>query len=175
MNIYQTQAEAKVADIILESLLALGYELVRVKIFKGGATPTLQLMLGKADDSAINIKDCEVASRHVSVLLDVADPLQYQYNLEVSSPGIDRPLTRIKDFKKAIGQNIKLQTAISFAGRRNFIGAIAAANEEEINLRSHDGQGEYKIQYTAINEAKLLVEPPSAMKKAQKKIKSKKE
>ncbi len=176
MNIYQTQAEAKVANMLIDPLQSLGYELVRVKMFKGGGTPTLQLMLDKADGLAITVSDCEQASRHVSVLLDLEDPLECQYNLEVSSAGIDRPLTRVKDFIKAVGQRVKLQTSISLAGQRNFIGLLNAADEENIKLHSRNSDEEYTIRYVDINEAKLLIEPNAIMGKAPRKTeKSKKE
>jgi ribosome maturation factor RimP len=156
MNIYQNAAEAKIAEVIAESLLAMGYELVRLKIFRGKGASTIQVMLDRTDDKAITIADCETASRHAAVLLDKEEVFSGQYNLEVSSPGIDRPLTRVKDFIANVGMEVKLSTIISYNGQKNFSGLLLYADEMEIKLQTKDSSGEFSMNYDNIAEAKLI-------------------
>jgi ribosome maturation factor RimP len=158
MNIYQNAAEAKIAEVINESLLALGYELVRLKIFRGKGSSTVQVMLDRVDGKAITIADCEAASRHAAVLLDKENAFSGQYNLEVSSAGIDRPLTRAKDFIANIGKEVKLSTIIPYGGQKNFTGLLLHADEAEIKLQTKDNSSEFSMNYDNIAEAKLIVQ-----------------
>lgn len=116
---------AKIAPIIEPSLEAMGYDLVRVH-WTEGSNRTLQIMAERKDGKEINVDDCAEISHTVSALLDVEDPIEGAYRLEVSSPGIDRPLTKMEHFAAHIGDEVKIEMAIPQQGRKRFRGVIVA-------------------------------------------------
>jgi ribosome maturation factor RimP len=124
---------AAIAEPVLE---ALGFRLVRVRI-SGLSGCTLQIMAERADGS-MTIEDCETISRALSPVLDVADPLENAYRLEVSSPGIDRPLVRRSDFERFAGHLIKVEMAIAAEGRRRFRGVLLGAQGDAAHIRRDD-------------------------------------
>jgi ribosome maturation factor RimP len=124
----------RISALINPELEALGYELVRVQYMGGGSGKTLQIMADRADGKPMLVDDCEVISNRLSEVLDVADPVQENYVLEVSSPGIDRPLTRLKDFARFEGFEAKVQLRNAQEGQRNFSGKLCGVEGEDVNL-----------------------------------------
>ncbi len=131
----------QVVSIIEPSLADLGYELVRVH-FGGGHKPLLQIMLDRIDGEEIAIDDCTLASRTISALLDVADPIPEAYELEVGSPGIDRPLTRAKDFDSFAGFEAKVELKQAVDGRRRFRGRLLGLDEGMVRLADPESEDE---------------------------------
>lgn len=126
-------AVARIEQIIGPSVEGMGYALVRVQM-SGGLRPTLQIMAERQDDRAMTVDDCADISRAVSALLDVEDPLPGAYTLEVSSPGIDRPLTRLKDFERFKGLEVRVETAVPLDGRKRFRGILEGIAGEDVRL-----------------------------------------
>src|SRR5436189_3842150 len=115
---------ARVAAISEPVLDGIGYRLVRVKIF-GADGCTVQIM-AERPDGTMTVEDCEAASRALSPVLDVADPIDRAYRLEISSPGIDRPLVRRSDFERYFGHLVKIDMAVAHEGRKRFRGMLGA-------------------------------------------------
>ncbi len=136
-------------------MAAMGFELVRVAL-GGGNRPTVQLMVDRADGEVVSIEDCAAISREVSVLLDVEDPLPGAWTLEVSSPGIDRPLTRVKDWNRFAGHLARAETTTPIAGRRRFSGVVLGADQRSARLRLDDGT-EVALPLTELRRAKLVL------------------
>jgi ribosome maturation factor RimP len=156
MAVFKTQTESRVFDIINKSLDVMGYEIVRIRTNPTPKNKTLQIMLDRKDGNEINIGDCEKASKEVSTLLYVEDFAVDDYNLEVSSPGLDRPLTRVKDFTNSIGKFAKLTAGVPVEGRRKFYGRIEAVEENDIIVIDiKDEDMILKINFEDISEAKL--------------------
>ncbi|WP_369755443.1 MULTISPECIES: ribosome maturation factor RimP [Falsihalocynthiibacter] len=131
----------------------LGYELVRVRLM-GGDEKTLQIMAQKADGS-MEVDDCAKVSTEVSATLDVEDPIDGVYALEVSSPGIDRPLTRLKDFDLWNGYEAKLELTDAIDGRRRFKGILAGTADGEVLITVTEGTIGLKFEWLA--DAKLIL------------------
>lgn len=146
-----------VMSIIEPSLVDLGYELVRVH-FGGGHKPILQIMFDRIDGEEITIEDCTLASRTISALLDVADPISEAYELEVGSPGIDRPLTRSKDFASFVGFEAKVELRQAVDGRRRFRGELLGLDDGMVRLADPDGAGEeIALPVNDVLKAKLVL------------------
>ncbi len=145
--------DRRMAEIITPVLEDMGYELVRLRMM-GGETPTLQIMADKPD-GGIEVDDCAEISNAVSALLDVEDPISDAYNLEVSSPGIDRPLTRLKDFEAFEGYEAKLETAELIDGRKRFKGQLSGVDGDEVLINISEGTIGLKFDWLA--EAKLVL------------------
>ena len=131
---------ARVALIAAPALAALGYRLVRVRI-SGAAGQTVQIM-AERPDGTMTIEDCELASRALSPVLDVADPIEGPYRLEISSPGIDRPLVRRSDFDRYAGHVAHVEMLVLVNGRRRFRGELAGTDGDCVRLRRSDAAGE---------------------------------
>lgn len=144
-----------VTDIINETVAALGFELVRVS-YGGGRKPTLQIM-AERPDGTMTVEDCAKLSREISAILDVEDPLDGEFLLEVSSPGIDRPLTRPKDFVRWVGFDAKVELEEATEGRRRFRGTIKAAADDTITLDVSDVKEPVVVSYADISKAKLIL------------------
>jgi ribosome maturation factor RimP len=155
MAVYQTQAEKRIFELIEEAVGSLGYEIVRVKSFHLGRSKTLQVMIDKQNGEDIVIDDCEAVSRRISTLLDVEDVIQDRYNLEVSSPGLNRPLTRLKDFENNIAKVAKITLFEAVESRRKFFASITAVEGEKISLEIKDPTLTAVIDYNNIEEAFL--------------------
>ncbi|MGQ0483783.1 MAG: ribosome maturation factor RimP [Hyphomicrobiales bacterium] len=125
----ETGPSLRVAALVEPVLQDMGFRLVRVKM----SGPTLQIMAERPDGS-FSIDDCEKVSRAISPMLDVADPIATRYQLEVSSPGIDRPLVRPGDFEAWTGQEVKIEMAVPVAGRKRFRGQLEGFHEGEVRL-----------------------------------------
>ncbi|MBP0493818.1 ribosome maturation factor RimP [Roseomonas sp. SG15] len=147
--------EARIAAAITPALGQMGYEIVRVQV-QGKERPTVQIMADRADGSLINVEDCEAISHTVSAVLDVDDPFPGEWNLEVSSAGIDRPLTRTKDWVRFASQVATVELNMPQEGRRRFRGRILAADENEVRLKLDEG-GEITLPRGNIRRAKLVL------------------
>ena len=150
--------EARIAKIVEPAIVGLGYRLVRVKLSAMNGT-TLQIMAERPDGS-MNVDDCEVVSRDLSPLLDVEDPIDREYNLEVSSPGIDRPLVRRSDFETWGGHLARIELEQLLNGRKRFRGKLAGVDGDELRIAldsSKDGDSHALVPLSAIAEAKLVL------------------
>lgn len=147
--------EARVAQIANPVIEDLGYRLVRVKISSrdGG---TLQIMAERSDGT-LGIDDCETISRNLAPVLDVADPIPTAYRLEVSSPGMDRPLVRRSDFVRAIDHDIKLEMRVAVGGRKRFQGTVLAVGDDALHLRLDASEDEASLRLDDISEARLVL------------------
>ena len=149
--------DRRLADIVAPVVEGMGYELVRIRLM-GGKTKTLQIM-AERPDGGIEVDDCAEISTAVSATLDVEDPLEDRYALEVSSPGIDRPLTRLKDFDTWQGYEAKLETTEMIDGRRRFKGVLQGVEGDEVLVEIED-QGEpvtIGIEFDWLSDAKLVL------------------
>ena len=145
----------KITQTVEPSLEAMGYALVLVKMGDGGHRKTLTLMAERKDGKAMSFDDCTEISRMTSALLDVEDPITMAYDLEVCSPGIDRPLVKLADFSRYIGYEAKIETMIPIDGRKRFRGAIKAVEGETILLSMPESEA--RIGFNGIRYAKLVM------------------
>ncbi len=145
--------DRRLAEIITPVIEDMGFELVRVR-FMGGKTKTLQIM-AERPDGGIEVEDCAAISTAVSATLDVEDPIEDQYTLEVSSPGIDRPLTRLKDFEVWAGYEAKIETAEMIDGRRRFKGTLEGVEDGEVLIKI--AEGIIGLQFDWLSDAKLVL------------------
>jgi ribosome maturation factor RimP len=153
----KTAIDRRLADIVGPVIEGMGFELVRIRLM-GGKTRTLQIMADKPD-GGIDVDDCGEISTAVSLVLDVEDPVEDQYILEVSSPGIDRPLTRLKDFDTWSGWEARVETTELIDGRRRFKGTLAGTEGEEVLIEIEEG-GEMLtvgLKFDWLSDAKLIL------------------
>lgn len=157
--IVETGLDRRVAEIIEPTIEQLGYRLVRVRMSAQNGL-TLQIMCER-NDGTMTVEDCEAVSMAVSPVLDVEDPIDKAYHLEVSSPGIDRPMVRRSDFSRWLGHLVKCETSILIDSRKRFRGKIVAADAEGFTIeRDQPAYGEEPsviIPFTALAEAKLIL------------------
>ena len=149
--------DRKLAEIITPVIEDMGFELVRLRLM-GGKTHTLQIM-AERPEGGIEVDECAEISNAVSAILDVEDPLVDSYVLEVGSPGIDRPLTRLKDFATFEGYDARLETSELIDGRKRFKGVLAGVEGEEVLINIED-QGEtvtVGLQFDWLADAKLVL------------------
>ncbi|TYC51855.1 ribosome maturation factor RimP [Rhodobacterales bacterium] len=151
--------DARVAAIVEPVIEDLGYRLVRTRISAANGC-TLQIM-AERPDGTMTVEDCETVSRAVSPALDVEDPINRAYHLEVSSPGIDRPLVRAGDFERWAGHELKVEMAVLQDGRKRFRGMLLGAENGQAKLRLPDApEGEsdtVELPLADIGEAKLVL------------------
>lgn len=147
--------EARVLALIAPSILAMGYEIVRVRL-SGKERPTLQIMADRTDEAPISVDDCEAISRSVSAILDVEDPIKSAYTLEVSSPGIDRPLTRAKDWTRWSGHLARVELAVPLEGRKRFSGTVLGLEGQAGKLKLDDG-AEVALPLASVRSARLVL------------------
>lgn len=152
---HRTGLEVTLAAMIVPTLTAMGYELVRVQIL-GRERPTVQVMADRADGTLIGVEDCEAISHAISAVLDVEDPIPGAWTLEVSSAGIDRPLTRVKDWNRFAGHRAKVELADLLDGRKRFAGMVLGAGEDAARLRLDDGT-EVALPLGMIRRAQLVL------------------
>ena len=149
-------ARAEVLQEIIEPVIkALGFQLWGIEYIGQGRHTLLRIYIDK--EGGINIEDCAEASRHISSILDVEDPISSEYTLEVSSPGLDRILFTLEQFQAHLGQVIKVRLTEGFAGRRNFSGALKNIANEEIVLIV--GEEEFTIPYELVEKASIVSDP----------------
>jgi ribosome maturation factor RimP len=157
--IKETGLEARISRIVEPVANGLGYALVRVKITPENGC-TLQIM-AEDEHGRFTITDCENLSKDLSPVLDVEDPIDREYHLEVSSPGIDRPLVRKRDYERFIGHEAKVELLDMINGRKRFRGDIFAVDDEGVTIRLPDAPGgtdpDHKLAFNTIAEAKLVM------------------
>lgn len=151
----QASLEARIAATIEPAVEHMGYELVRVLLL-GRDRPTVQIMADRADGSQITVEDCERISDAVSAVLDVEDPLPGAWTLEVSSAGIDRPLTRVKDWNRFAGHQARIELLAPVDGRKRFTGTVLGADENEARLRLETGE-DVTLPLRDVRRAKLVL------------------
>jgi ribosome maturation factor RimP len=148
--------DARLAAIVEPALAGMGYRLVRVHV-SGRDGCTVQIM-AERPDGTFTIEDCEAASRAVSPAIDVEDPIKGGYRLELSSPGIDRPLVRLSDFERAAGDEAKIEMNAMVGGRKRFRGEITGVEGEFALVRNKDNAGEiFRLPIAEMLEAKLVL------------------
>jgi ribosome maturation factor RimP len=157
--IKESALERRIAAIVEPIAIDLGFSLVRVKITQDNGM-TLQIMAEDAE-GRFTINDCEALSKEVSPALDVEDPIEREYHLEVSSPGIDRPLVRRRDFAAYVGHEAKIELADPIDGRKRYRGLIQAVDETSFTIRLPDAPAgtdpDHKLEFARLAEAKLVM------------------
>ena len=154
------QLTDRIAAMIEPALAAMGYEIVRVQLGGGRRSATLQIMCDRLDGQALTLDNCAEISRLASAVLDVEDPIAGEYTLEVSSPGLDRPLTRPKDFERFAGAEARLELNLPVAGRKRFRGVLRGLDDGAVILDT--GDGERRLALADIEKARLV---PAGMPK----------
>lgn len=144
-----------VAQLIEPSLESMGYDLVRVQISGGASDMCLQIMAERQDRIEMNVEDCASISRNISTILDVEDPIRDAYTLEVSSPGMDRPLVRLEDYTRFAGFEARIDTREAIVARKRFRGRLEGVDGETV-LIEVDGEP-YEIPFGDILRAKLVL------------------
>ena len=132
----------------------MGYDLIEIEHFPNPKHGVLRLYIDK--EEGITIDDCSDVSRQISALIDVEDPVRGQFNLEVSSPGMDRPLRRVKDFQRFTGSKVKLKTIMPLDGQRNFSGRLLEADEESLTIETDTE--EITLPMNALEKARVVPE-----------------
>jgi ribosome maturation factor RimP len=155
--IAKTAMDRRLADIVQPVIEGLGFELVRIRLM-GGTTRTLQIMADKPE-GGIEVDHCGDISTAVSAVLDVEDPIEENFILEVSSPGIDRPLTRLKDFEMWKGWEARIETTELIDGRRRFRGTLGGVEGDEVLIALDEGKEPIVIglQFDWLSDAKLIL------------------
>jgi len=157
--ITETGLDQRLADIIEPVLIGMGFRLVRVRMLNQNGS-TMQVM-AERNDGTMTVQDCEEVSMAISPVLDVEDPVDKEYHLEVSSPGIDRPMVRKSDFVRWQGNIVKCETSILIDNRKRFRGKIAEVDADGFTLdRDQVAYGEeprVTIPFTALADAKLIL------------------
>ncbi|MBB3931090.1 ribosome maturation factor RimP [Kaistia hirudinis] len=157
--IVESGVDARVAAIAEPVVEGLGYRLVRVKTSRRNGL-TLQIM-AERPDGTMSVSDCEAISRDLSPALDVEDPISEAYHLEVSSPGIDRPLVRRSDFERWAGHVAKIELTVPVEGRRRFRGTVLGLEGDDVALKVDDvpegATDRFRLPLSAIGEAKLVL------------------
>jgi ribosome maturation factor RimP len=152
----ETGIAARVAAVVAPVLGGLGFRLVRAKV-SGLDGCTVQIMAERPDGS-MPIEDCEAVSRALSPVLDIADPIDHAYRLEISSPGLDRPLVRRSDFERHAGAVVKVELATAMDGRRRFRGVLLGIEGDAVRLRPEpDLEGAVLLRFDDMADARLVV------------------
>ncbi len=145
--------DRRLAEIVQPVIEGMGFELVRIRLM-GGKSSTVQIM-AERPEGGIEVDDCAEISIAVSAVLDVEDPIEENYTLEVSSPGIDRPLTRLKDFETWTGYEAKIETTELIDGQRRFKGILAGVEGDEVLIEID--QGTIGLKFDWLSDAKLVL------------------
>lgn len=156
--IAKTAIDQRLAGMVAPLIESLGFELVRLRLMSG-KSQTLQIM-AERPEGGIEVDDCAAISTAVSALLDVEDPIEGEYSLEVSSPGIDRPLTRLKDFEAWADYEARLETSELIEGRRRFKGILRGTEDDEVLIEIAGANGEdltIGLKFEWLTEAKLIL------------------
>jgi ribosome maturation factor RimP len=142
----------KLIKLLEPAIENMGYELADLELKSGGADGLVRIFIDKAE--GIGIEDCEAVSRQVSAILDVEDPVEGNFALEVSSPGLDRTLTKPAHFKRFMGQDVRVKLRFPLSGRRNYRGALTSADDEKIEVEV-DGES-HSLPIATIESARLI-------------------
>ena len=144
--------KAELANLIEPTVVNLGYELADLELKLGGRDGVVRVFIDKPD--GVDLTDCELVSKQLSAVLDVEDPLPGHYTLEVSSPGLDRKLTKPSHFQRFLGETVRVKLRFPLEGRRNFRGTLRAADDKTIEVEV-DGKS-YRLDMAAIESARLI-------------------
>ena len=150
----------EVERLIGPSMEAMGFRLVRLALMGEAAMPIFQIMAEPLDGSEMNVDHCADLSRAVSAILDVEDPIEAAYALEVSSPGVDRPLVRPEDFARYAGYQARIETGQPIEGRRKFAGRLLGLDEDSVAISVTDSDNsvkEFAVPFESILRAKLVL------------------
>ena len=147
---------AELERMIEPEVKSLGFDLVRVMMIGGTSDPTLQIMAEKPDTRQLDLSDCEIISRRLSDWLDANDPIDGAFRLEVSSPGIDRPLTRLQDYTDWAGHEARITLAEPSEGRKQYSGILNGIDGQTVQFTDKSGR-EHTLPFDAISSAKLLL------------------
>jgi ribosome maturation factor RimP len=155
--IAKSATDRRMAEILTPVVEGMGFEIVRIRLM-GGMTKTLQIMVQRPD-GGIEVDECAQISTAISAVLDVEDPLEDAYALEVSSPGIDRPLTRLKDFEAWEGYEARIETTEMIDGRRRFKGVLAGIEGDEVLINLEEGAETLTVglHFDWLSDAKLIL------------------
>jgi ribosome maturation factor RimP len=153
---YRVTDVAGLAKQIEPEVKSLGFELVRVAMIGGTSDPTLQIMAERPDTRQLDLSDCETISRRLSDWLDANDPIEGTFRLEVSSPGIDRPLTRVQDFADWAGHEARISVKEPRNNRKQFSGTLEGLDGESVKLTDKSGAA-HLVPFSDISSAKLLL------------------
>lgn len=139
-------------------VVGMGFDLIEIEHFPNPKHGVLRLYIDTPEGSekGVVVEDCSAVSRQISALIDVEDPITGQFNLEVSSPGLDRPLRRLQDFQRFIGALVKVKTAMPLEGQRNFKGRMLEVNEDVVIIETDDE--EISVPMSAIEKARIVPE-----------------
>mgnify|MGYP006276744541 FL=1 len=152
--------DRRLAEIVVPTAEAMGYDVVRIRFMGGSRSHTLQVMAERAADGVMEVEDCAELSRALSAALDVEDPIEGTYALEVSSPGIDRPLTRLADFERFAGWEAKLETHELIDGRKRFkgeLGGVETRDDGVPEVLIEIPEGTVGLEFDWIADAKLVL------------------
>jgi ribosome maturation factor RimP len=153
----KTAEDARLLELLDPVAEAAGYDIVRLRLMGGERQRRLQIMAERPSDGDMNVEDCARLSRAISEVLDAADPISGEYILEVSSPGVDRPLTRLKDFETYEGYEARLELDRMAEGRKRFRGQLAGVEADSVAIDLEGEEHTALIPFAWITEAKLVL------------------
>jgi ribosome maturation factor RimP len=153
----KTAEDARLLELLDPVAEVQGYEIVRLRLMGGEKQRRLQIMAERPADGEMNVEDCARLSRGVSEVLDAADPITGEYVLEVSSPGVDRPLTRLKDFTTYAGYEARLELDRMAEGRKRFRGALAGVDGDNVAIDLEGEESTALIPFAWVTDAKLVL------------------
>jgi len=153
----KTAEDLNLLEILDPVAEATGYEIVRLRLMGGEHARRLQIMAERPSDGDMNVEDCACLSRAISEIMDAADPIAGEYTLEVSSPGVDRPLTRLKDFAAFEGHEARLELDRMAEGRKRFKGILAGVEDDTVAIDLEGEEETAMIPFAWIVEAKLIL------------------
>ena len=153
----KTAEDLKLLELIDPVAEAAGYAVVRLRLMGGSETRRLQIMAERPSDGDMNVEDCARLSRALSAVLDPADPISGEYTLEVSSPGVDRPLTRLADFATYEGYEVRLELDRLAEGRKRFRGQLAGVEGDQVGVDLEGEEATAMVPFAWILEAKLVL------------------
>lgn len=156
-NIPEGSVEHKAVAVLRPAFVDMGFDLVRIRMMGGEQRPVLQIMADRADGSNITVDECAKLSRTASALLDVEDIISTAYELEVGSPGIDRPLSRERDFAEYIGEEVKIGLLTMQDGRRKYRGSLQSVDATGVLLKLDGEDATVAIAFSAIQDARLVL------------------
>lgn len=148
-----SRSQSQLWEMFEPVVQGLGYALVEIEYQPNPKHGVLRFYIDR-EEGEIQLEDCTEVSRQISALLDVEEPLPGRFNLEVSSPGLDRPLRKLEDFQRFVGEVVKLKTSMALAGQRNFKGQLVAVENDELVLDCDNKQ--IRVPHAAIDKARLV-------------------
>jgi len=153
----KTAEDLRLVELLDPVAEAAGYEIVRLRLMGGEHARRLQIMAERPSDGDMNVEDCARLSRAISEVLDAADPINGEYTLEVSSPGVDRPLTRLKDFETFEGYEARVELDRIAEGRKRFKGVLAGVEDQSVAIDLDGEEHTALIPFAWVTEAKLVL------------------